>query len=363
MRTTRPVLRSFTEQDLRPLRSPEEAERPNEALLRDVDLGDLRRFSEDFGREGEAVLPQSVLAHKTHLAAFISVCRVLGAVVVRYTGTDVLVRSSGRLGRHVPEILTIYIENSFTILENWHNIHVIPEDKVSALEFLQHMELRRIYQERRAGRMARPLAERPVAFAVFRAKNGSGEDCYLFEINKDWRRLNFIGGKQEPQDRGDYLETARREISEELGIGRNRLALTRLNDELLIGYSLSGNVGSLARYPCALFGVRVEGELRARMRDRWLTESTIRRCVDVDDGPLMINPTYVSFLLAGVPSRLSRVPLSTDATVRSTPTGDLLPNGETVTDRWLRVIRTNKDLVAAVLTIVAALIGVILAIK
>jgi 8-oxo-dGTP pyrophosphatase MutT (NUDIX family) len=363
MRTTRPVLRSFAEQDLRPIRSPEEAERPREPLLGDADLGDLRQFSEDFGREGEALLPQSVLAHKTHLAAFISVCQALGAIVVRYMGNAVSVRSSGRLGRHIPEILTIYIENSFTILEDWHNMHVIPEDRVSALEFLQHTELRRIYQERRAGRMARPLAERPVAFAVFRAKNDSGENCYLFEINKDWRRLNFIGGKQEPQDRGDYLETARREISEELGIGRGRLALTRLNDELLVGYSLSGNVGSLARYPCALFGVRVEGDLRARMQDRWITESTIRRCADVDDSPLMVNPAYLSFLLAGMPSRLSKVPLSTDAIVRSTPTGDLLPNGETVMDRWLRVIRKNKDLVAAVLTIVAALIGVILAIK
>jgi 8-oxo-dGTP pyrophosphatase MutT (NUDIX family) len=257
--------------------------------------------------------------------------------------------------------MCIYLERSFTILENWSSTHTIPEDRVSALEFLHQLELRRIEQERRAGRPVAPLAERPVAFVIFRAKNERGDDCYLFEINKDWRRLNFIGGKQESQDRGDYLETARREVFEELGIGRDRLMLTRLNDHPIIGYGLSGNVGSLARYPCVLYGVRVKCELKVRAHDMWLTEATIRRSMEATDGPLMVNPAYLSFLLEGNPSRLSTVSLSTDREIRSTPLRDIVPNGETVISRWLRVARENKDLVAAVLTIMAAAVGVILA--
>jgi hypothetical protein len=75
----------------------------------------------------------------------------------------------------------------------------------------------------------------------------------------------------------------------------------------------------------------------------------------------MVNPVYLSFLLDGNPSRLSTVPVSTDREVRATPLRELLPNGEPVISRWLRVVRENKDLVVAVLTIMAAAVGVILA--
>jgi 8-oxo-dGTP pyrophosphatase MutT (NUDIX family) len=357
----RPVLRYFTEADLQPI-DPPRAERSDPAYsLRAEDLADLRKFSEEFGRESEVVISVDELERQIHIGMFVRFCAVLGAVTARTTGNVVRIRPSGRLGRHVPEILCTYLENSFKIIDDWNSIHLIPEDKVSALEFLHQMELRRIDQERRAGRRPRTLAERPVAFAIFHAKNDKGESCYLFEVNKDWRRLNLIGGKQEPQDGGDYLETVKREISEELGIGRGRVALTRLNDQPIVGYSLSGNVGSLARYPCVLFGARVEGPLNVRMQDRWLTEATIRKCVEIDDCPIMVNPQYVSYLLAGNPSRLSRMPLSTSVEVRATSLADLVPSGETAPSRWVRVIRENKDLVAAVLTLVAAILTLALA--
>jgi 8-oxo-dGTP pyrophosphatase MutT (NUDIX family) len=355
------VLRYFAEHELAPLPDVASQEKTAKSLLHDDALGDLRRFADEFGSGGEVVLAASSLLRETHLATFISMCQALGAVSVRLDGPRVVARPSGRLGAHVPEILCTYLERSFTILEDWGSTHTIPEDRVSALEFLHQMELRRIEQERRAGRLVAPLAERPVAFVIFRARNDRGEDCYLFEINKDWRRLNFIGGKQEPQDRGDYLVTARREVHEELGISRDRLMLTRLNDHPIIGYSLSGNVGSLARYPCVLYGVRVLGELKVRTHDMWLTEATIRRSTEAADSPLMVNPVYLSFLLEGNPSRLSTVPLSTDRQMRSTPFRDISPNGEKVIGRWLRVVRENKDLVAAVLTIMAAAVGVVLA--
>ncbi|MBN1630054.1 MAG: NUDIX domain-containing protein [Thermoleophilia bacterium] len=362
MQTGRPLLRYFAEPDLAPPPNITSRGTAAEPLLREDAISDLRTFSDEFGNAGEAVLATSNLTRKTHLATFIGICQALGAVKVRSNDTQTTVRPSGRLGAHVPEILCTYLERSFTILENWGGTHTIPEDRVSALEFLHQMELRRIEQERRAGRSVAPLAERPVAFVIFRAKNDRGEDCYLFEINKDWRRLNFIGGKQEPQDRGDYLETARREVFEELGIGKDRLMLTRLNDHPIVGYSLSGNVGSLSRYPCVLYGVRVQGELKVRPHDKWLTETAIQRSMELADSPLMVNPVYLSFLLDGKPSRLSTLPLSIDRQIRSTPLRDIIPNGETTTSRWLRVARENKDLVAAVLTIVAAALGVILAI-
>jgi hypothetical protein len=70
---------------------------------------------------------------------------------------------------------------------------------------------------------------------------------------------------------------------------------------------------------------------------------------------------YLSYLLAGNPSRLSTVPLSTELPVRSTPLKEILPQGESTVARWLRVARENKDLVAAVLTIMAAVLGAVVA--
>lgn len=318
----RPVPRYFAERDLQPLNSRRGERLDPARVLRAEDVADLRRFSEEFGREGEVRIPADSLMRQMHLSMFVCFCVVLGAVIVSTADDVVRIRPSGRLGRHIPEILCTYFENSFRVIDDWTSIDAV--ENISALEFLQHMELRRIDQERHAGRVPRPFAERPVAFAILHAKTEMGENCYLFEVNKDWRRLNLVGGKQEPQDGGDYLETIRREISEELGIERDRMVLTRLNDQPIVGYGLSGNAGGLARYPCVFFGLSIEGPLEVRIRDKWLTEATIRHCIELADCPIMVNPHYVSYLLAGNPSRLSWTPLSTSTEVCATPITELI---------------------------------------
>lgn len=102
--------------------------------------------------------------------------------------------------------------------DNWQTTRIVPDDFISAVEFIKQFEPRRVESTRRAGREVRPLAERPVAFTVFHAVTKKGEDCYLFEVNKDWWRLNLIGGKREESDHRDFSVTAVREICEELGL-------------------------------------------------------------------------------------------------------------------------------------------------
>jgi hypothetical protein len=176
---TRPPPRYLTEEVLRPLRPVADVEKADEPVLAAGDLGDLRRFAEVFGREGEATLTQSDLTRKTHLGVFVSVCQVrarspfVASAVVSWCGRaggwdDACRRSS----RPISRVPSPYWRTGTA--RAWHR-----EGAVGALELLQHMELRRIDQERRAGRPARPLAERPVAFAVLRARDDRGEDCYL----------------------------------------------------------------------------------------------------------------------------------------------------------------------------------------
>jgi 8-oxo-dGTP pyrophosphatase MutT (NUDIX family) len=363
MEPGRLILKYFTESELRPIGQAQTSLQAKENLLTDVELDDICSFSTEFSKAGEAVVARSKLGRKPHLRAFVMFLHSLGAVSLEDTVQGVKIKGTGRLARHFPQLLSIYMSDAMTLVDNWNNTHIVPEDSLSAVELVRQMELRRIELTRRNGQLPQPLAERPVAFAIFHAVDQKGKDCYLFEINKDWRRLNFIGGKQEPGDRGDYEETVLREISEELGISRDRISLTRLNNQPLEGYSLSGNVGSLARYPCVLFGISVSGTVRTRMQDRWLTESTIKECFAVRDCPLMINPVYMKFLLEGQPSQISRTPVSTNTKVRSTNISDIVQGHEVAVGRWVRVMRENKDLLAAILTILAAVITLAVALS
>jgi hypothetical protein len=363
MKPGRLILKYFTESELRPLSRANTGIPQSENLLSDSELDDIRALSADFSKTGELVVSRSRLTRRPHLRAFVMFLRSLGAVSLEDTPHGITIRGTGRLAQHLPEVLSIYLAHSMTLIDNWNNTHIVPEDALSAVELMRQMELRRIEYSRRCGQSPQPLAERPVAFAIFHAIDQRGKDCFLFEINKDWRRLNFIGGKQEPSDRGDYAETVLREISEELGISRDRISLTRLNDQPLTGYSLSGNVGSLARYPCILFGIRVNGAFSARIEDRWLTEQTVADCFAMRDSPLMVNPVYLKFLLDGRPSLIVRTPVSMEGKVRSTSIGDLVQDHEAAVSRWIRVLRENKDLLAALLTVLAAVITLILAFR
>jgi hypothetical protein len=356
------LLRYFSESDLRPFDLTEDkTDRPTVNLLTAAELVDLQVFAAEFARHNEVNIGQPGVHWKPHLRTFVTFLQALGAVRIDDGPAGLRCRTTGKLAGHLPEILSIYLCDSLTVLDSWNRTHLIPEDSISALEILRQLELRRIELTRRAGRVPRPLAERPVAFAVFHALNRHGKDCYLFEINKDWRRLNFIGGKQEDVDRGDFQATVSREISEELGISQHRLSLTRLNSQPLVGFSLSGNTGSLTRYPCVLFGVRVEGQLWTRLQDRWLTEQQIISCKDLEDCPIMVNPVYLSYLLEGVPSRLARTPLSTATRVRSSDIRDIVPAAEEPLRRWVRILTENRDLLAAILTLLAAVIALALA--
>lgn len=362
MESGRLVLKYFTESELRPGGQGQQAPPKPGSLLTDSELDDIRDFSVEFGKANVSFLNRTRIVRKPHLRAFVMFLQLLGAVNVDDTPQGVRVAGTGRLTQHLPQILGIYLDNSLTLVDNWNNTHIIPEDSLSALELLRQMELRRIDLTRRAGRQPQPLASRPVAFAVFHAIDRKGKDCYLFEINSDWRRLNFIGGKQEESDGGDYAETVLREISEELGISRDRISsLTRINGQPLPGYGLSGNVGSLASYPCVLFGIEIAGPLNVRMQDRWLTEETIRACATMRDCPLMVNPVYLDFLLSGRPSHLSRVPVSTTERVRSAPLDEISKGRENPVSRWTRILSENKDLLAAMLTLLAAAITLSLA--
>lgn len=293
-----------------------------------------------------------------HLRMFVAVLEALGAVHTTRNG-NIRAQNSGRLARHVPEILRIYIDNHYNFIDDWDRSSVLQEDHLSAVSFIHLLEMRRIELSLEHGTDPEPLADRPVAFGIFRARNGRGEDCYLFEDNKDWRKLNFVGGKQEAKDQLDFERTLRREILEETGISPDRVTLTRLNDQPIVGYGLSGNAGSLASYPCVLFGVTIRGSLQPGQHHCWLTEKQIRQEMNKGDGRIMVNPKYMSYLLEGSPSRLSQCPLTTDMIVSATRN---IPTPR-ATSRVANYLRDNQKLIVAVLAILTATITLLVTLR
>jgi 8-oxo-dGTP pyrophosphatase MutT (NUDIX family) len=351
-------LRHLRREDLEPAASPTVL--PSVPLLLDVvENAQLDKFCQAFSQYGHYEFSVPLDDASGHLRMFIGILATLGVARISCQGGSVVVDQGGRLARHVPQILKAYLDRRHVLIEDWNRLGVRREDQLNAVDLVHQLELRRIELERRSGSFPEPMAERPVAFGIFRALNNKGESCYLFENNRDWQRLNLIGGKQEPEDGGDFSSTLKREIFEELGISPRRVVLSRLNEDPIVGYGLSGNVGSLARYPCVLFGVTVEGPFGVRPQDTWITEDTIRHYLRATECPIMVNPEYLAFLLSGNPSRLERCPLTTLVVADG---GD--PGGTHV--QWInmtaaRYVRDNKELVAAVLTLVATLITAVLA--
>jgi hypothetical protein len=362
MQPGRSLLQFFEESDLKPLTSGNAGVRVN--LLTASDVQAVTILAERLATGDDITLSATELAGQPTIRMFVAFVRSLGAIQVRARGSDsIIVRKAGRLSPQVGEILSIYLREGFTAFSDWDRTHTIPEDGLSAMELLRQLEIRRIEQTRRIGQFAQPLARRPVAFVIFRAHDKYGHDCYLFEVNKDWQRLNFVGGKQESEDAGNFETTARREVAEELGIGGQRIELLGLNREPIIGYSLSGNAGTLAEYPCVLFGATVSGNISTRLNHRWLTEKTIRDCIKMDDQAIMVNPSYMRFLLDGRSPRIASVPLSTSKRVRSTGVAELVPGTPGRFERWRRVLVDNKDLTAAVILLLGAIISLLVAFK
>jgi 8-oxo-dGTP pyrophosphatase MutT (NUDIX family) len=360
MHSRQSTLRFFRHEDLEPCTTNE----PQHVtpFLTSEEIRQLETFCEEYLKSGRKVLRPPVGSFPPHLRMFIAILAGLGAVQVSTQQDTVVVEHAGRLSKHVPQILSIYVKRGYALINDWGRSAVMREDQLNAVEFVHQLELRRILLDRESGIFPEPLAERPVAFGIFRAIDTQGKSSYLFEVNKDWQKLNFIGGKQEPEDNGDYSATVKREISEELGISPTRLTLTRLNDHPIVGYSLSGNVGSLARYPCVLFGVSVDGNFGIRPQDQWIDEETIRAYTESDDSPIMVNPSYLSFLLEGNPSRLERCPITTSEIVKTIKTEQIeTRNQDKKLNKLLKMMRENKELLAAVLTLAAALITIILA--
>ncbi len=296
---------------------------------------------------------------------FLATLRMLGAVsTLPQDKGRIRFARSGKIAAQLPKILAYYLRSQYVFIDDWSRL-ILNEDHLSAAELVNELEYQRVLQDRSRGVLSINFDTRPSAFAVICATTIKGERAYLFEVNKDWNRYNLIGGKQADSDNGSYEETVRREITEELGISRDRIRLYRLNEEPIEGWAISANAGGLTSYPCVLFGCTISGQLTVRLKDRWITEKDLRKLMNSEPerAELMVNPDYLSFLMDGMDPVIRSVPVSLQERVKASSvlSTEDERGWKRVLGRWSQATKDNKDLIGAVAGITSIITSLIAA--
>lgn len=308
----------FSEDDLQPTGSGSDF--PQNLLSKEI-LSRLEQLAREFQDKGVLTLSKEEVSRNTGIAMFVSFLKLFGVVEVTCEKEVIICRSTGYLAGDFPYVIFLLLKHGFSIFRDWERRYKPIPNRICALEFLHHIELERIEQSKAHGFAPEVIHTIPVSFALIKARSQKRkEDVFLFEINKDWRLYNLVGGKQKPEDAGNYETTILREIEEELGIPRSRVTLVPLTRQPLKGYGLTGNRGTLSYYPCMLYWVRIRGHFKVTERHCWLTEGEILRLWKEEKNTqrgLMVNPVYLDFIFNKLPGGLKGLDYSLDEPIDS----------------------------------------------
>lgn len=126
-----------------------------------------------------------------------------------------------------------------------------------------------------------------------REQGGAIDDLYLMQFDPHAGRYQPIGGKRDPDD-VDMMDTLRREIGEELGLGYSpgpdKCRLTPLGDGW-VEQTLSATYGILTRYTFSFYQVSdIRFSITTDELTRWLTRAEVLGGRASDGHP--ITPIY-----------------------------------------------------------------------
>lgn len=148
---------------------------------------------------------------------------------------------------------------------------------------LRGVDILRAIEASRVARVSQPSPARIVqaAQAVIKSRREQGsvsQDIYLMQYDLHAGRYQSIGGKRDPDD-GDMMDTLRREIGEELGLGHppgpDECTLALLGDGW-VEQALSATYGVFTQYTFTFYQV-IDIRFPIAIDDvtRWLTRAEI----------------------------------------------------------------------------------------
>lgn len=335
----------YSEGDLNPIVPAPRADQPS--LFSDAELNSVDTILERSLHVHQQKFPRNELSES--VLTLLSVLDAFGALRIEIDPEVVWVHFKSYIATNFGRVFVLYCRHRFALVADWHHLRGL-EGHFYGIDFLLFLEQKRIKYSIESGFKPEVFIYRNVAFAVIKARSQRRScDVYLMQMNKDWQRYNFVGGKQEPIDRSDFQRTALREIEEELGIDTDLVHVTPLFTTVMRTYGLTGHNGVLCCYDGMVYQAFFSGTIPEASINRWFTEEELRKSLGSGGEQFMMNPYYRDYLLDRLPGGLAGLPYSLAAPVE-------------VSSRLRRIgdgIVEHRLLIIAIITIVGALIALI----
>ncbi len=337
----------YSEDDLRPI-SPSTVQ-TQQTLVSEKTVKKLNQIIEELRAQKRVIISFDRLKETPDILAFLDALRAIGSINIKKDGDQIILAAPSEYASNFNKTFELFVEHGLQIIDNWHTSRPIAK-RLIGLQLLLFAEHRRVQQSVCAGFAPEIYKARPVAFAVIKAKSKRRKkDVYLFELNKNWHKYNLIGGKMEDCDVGDYQAAVLREIEEELGINRNLVKVSPLHDKEIISYGLTGNYGTLCKYPAIIYQALFSTPIQLRERFKWISLEEFKNGITEEGKEFMVSPFYRGFLLNRLEGGLESLPYSF-----LKPMDDLsLPR------KFVEFLVKHKEIIVAILIILAAIIGVI----
>jgi len=322
---------------------------PSPVLVSSASIDKLKKLFETLRTQRRIKFKANSLDQNHEILILLDVFRTIGVLDISKESDYITVDVPTEFGLNFVLSFIVSLFQGFKILDNWYSTKPI-DDRLTGLQLLLSFEKRRVEQSKLYGVKPEVFRERPVAFGIIKSKEKwTDKEYILFEENKDWHKYNLIGGKQENNDQGSFEDTLFREIEEEIGINRKYVKLTRLNNQPISSYGLTGNFGALAGYPAYLFHVHFSVNFEISGRLKWIPMEEFKQNKTKDGKGFMISPFYLDFLFNHLEGGIESLTNSFKEPI--------IPNSKT--GALLGFLVQKKEITVAIIVIVAALITAI----
>lgn len=281
------------------------------------------------------------------ISSLLSLLVIAGSVSLTKNAGNLEINAVSDLGDNFNKVIGLYLELGIQAIDDWHSTKRINERPVG-LSVIEFLENRRLSECKRLGVTPKYAKTIPVSFAFIKGYSKRlKKDVFLFELNKNWDCYNLIGGKHyEPLDHNNPEKTVLREIQEELGVKKHKVRVVALTEKPIQGEGFSR---VWAYYPTMLYQAFFEEQFQIGPRNKWFSID------EIEQGKGYSNEKFMYYLENALKTKtidLNKLPYSFN--------NPAIDDFSSRSSQIKSFIIEHEVLIGAILTILAALIGIII---
>lgn len=293
---------------------------------------------------GSHTIPLSELEPEAKF--FLKILDGFGALSVDIIEHHMTISMISKIATNFCHSLLLSLLHRFPVIRDWYHLSGVKKH-FYGIDLLLFFERNRIELSRETGFRPEVFLHKNVSFSIIKGRSALRiEDVFLLQMNKDWQRYNFIGGKQEDIDNGDFKRTVLREIQEELNVDMNSVRVTELTKTPIRSYGMTGHNGALCSYDCMLYQAFFSKPIPSHAKNIWVSIDELKSNQGKKGEIFMINPYYRQFILNHLEGGLEELPYSFNNKIE----------GSSTVWKIISHVSENRTLYIAVLTILAAII-------